>query len=150
MNELELTAANLMLLIALLAAVLILGVGVLPLLKSLTGFVEDKREALKKGITGVDSYFADNSTSMGATVLRDVIGKVDIKPTDPGVIMLANSQLLTQVLALMNKVAPETPDRITAEELARIGNDVTRVLRQATDEVRGNVVIPMEPPAPAG
>lgn len=123
------------------------GAGVLPLLKSITAYTEEKREMAKKGILAVDGYFADSPSVVG-NVIHEVASGLTVKATDPAIVALANSELLAKIVEQVNILLPHTPEEVSADMLAKKVNEALSQLAKMTDQVKGNVLVEVVPPAP--
>lgn len=71
-SEIVVTLSRVMVAVIMLAIVWLIGGGVLPLLKSLTGLAEEKRAMARKGIESIDALIAEHSGELVTSVIHEV------------------------------------------------------------------------------
>lgn len=133
----ELTITTVLWGIIVLLIAVVTGAGIVPLLKSGTGYFEAKKEMALKAIAGIDAQFAE-TTSLPQVLINDLAAGIHVSPTTPAVV--ASAQVLAEALKALNKILPETPDEIDPATVARVANDVARFVERLTNQVSGDAL----------
>lgn len=111
-------------------------------LVSAQGLVDEKAAMARKGLEAIDVAFAEGGGVVG-TVVHDVAAGVNFKPEDAAILAVGN--IVAEGLKMMNKVLPDTPDRIEPAVLASVANDVAATIARLTDKVKGNAFVETPP-----
>lgn len=133
----ELTITTVLWGIIVLLIAVVTGAGIVPLLKSGTGYFEAKKEMALKAIVGIDAQFAE-TTSLPQVLINDLAAGIHVSPTTPAVV--ASAQVLAEALKALNKILPETPDEIDTATIARAANDVARFVERLTNNIAGDAL----------
>lgn len=150
-SDFTITFGSIFLAVLLFALLYVLGVGVVPLLKALTGVAEEKKAMVSKAITDIESSIASTPNAVTRTI-HSVTSEMDFEPEQSAVLNL--TEIINNGMKMGFKIMRETPEEISAEEVANAADKVAGFITRLTDAIPGNALTPVvtvttEPPPTA-